>query len=138
MRDVIQAIKYWILYKLEIPAPEINHLDNEVQYLRNELTIAREEVSRLTNLMYSAAMVDKNSNGTNELEDENPEPIRGKYIPWPIRRAHLEKLDRQRAAELAREAQANKVKINTPKIEEAIQTLEEELGVNSNDAIRNG
>jgi hypothetical protein len=137
MREIIDALKYWMLYKLEVPAPEINRSDSEITYLRNELTIAREEISRLTNLIYNYQA--PTSIEVNKIDEEELEPIRGQYTPWHVTRRKLEAEDRIKAAQIRKEAEANtgiKVSpINIAKVAEAIEELENELGV-TNDASR--
>lgn len=136
MYEIIDAIKYWILHKFEIPEVKVEENRDEILYLRNELTIAREEISRLTNLMYNASVKPELS----DKVEEDPEPIRAQYIPWHLRREKLERDSRIKAESLRKEALVNKVQVNIIKPEpvKSVEDLENELEVKSNDAISRG
>ena len=134
MKELFEALKLRILYMFETPINDIG----EISYLRNELTIARDEISRLTNLIYNSAST--RVEFTETKEDEEPEPIRSTYIPWHLQRAKLEREDRIRGAQLKKEAEANKVSVNVikPSPVQTTEELENELEVKTDDAISRG
>jgi hypothetical protein len=132
MREILDAIKYWILYKLDIAETSINENRDEILYLREELKIAREEISRLTNLMYNAAVKPEIA----DIKEEEPEPIRGQYVPWHVRRAKLEREDKLKAEAIRKEAAAKIAPVKVQTTEELENELD--LGEESNDAISNG
>lgn len=135
MREIIEALKLRILYWLDISTVEPDWRLQEISYLRDELTRAREEISRITNLLYNAQF--KQNVAETEIKDEEIEPIRSGYTPWPIQRARLERADRIKAAELRKQAQAN---LAPPTPIKTTEELEEELlpEVKENDAISRG
>lgn len=131
MIEILEAIKLKILSWLELDEklPEENR--DEILYLRSELTIAREEISRLTNLMYNASI---KPNLVEDKIEEEFQPIRAKHNPWHVRRAQLEKDDRVKADQIRKEAEANKIIIK-PSPVKSVEELENELEVNENDAV---
>lgn len=116
MKEILEAIKDWILFKLEPKVCE--HcllLEDELKYERNE----KEYLQRV--LFTNARLVTPET--TEDTTESDYKPLRPKHVPWSVRRK-----EKEHQLKIARSKE--KVEVN-PKLEDAEALFEQELKANA-------
>lgn len=101
------------------------------------LQIQLEEAQRQNNKLLDRLLNKESNNSPAEIPqtEEELKPVRGQFVPWRVRQAHLEAEDRAKAEVLRKnrdEVEAAKKKVATAQpadIQASINKLEQELGI---------
>lgn len=102
MRDVLEQIKLWFIHLFDVHCSDCE-IDKEkkkacpnCEYLKQQLEFERAEKRKLLDYVLAEEKVVVQGDipaGFVEKKNE-PEVIRGKHIPWPVKRQMLEEEDR--------------------------------------------
>ena len=113
LRDIWEAIVNRILYWLRIPEEKVCQ---NCEYLKLIIEQNRLERVQLQELLRTPITK------LEEYENRTFEPIAPKYTPWNVKRAQLEKNDREEAARLRKESEN---KIQRDRLQGSTSTIEE-------------
>lgn len=119
MRDILEAVKYFLVRFFDSRFTAYEDRNREVEYLRTQLELRHHEIKLLTERINSQPV--QLVNEVREEDKELPKPIVPDNIPWPQRKAMLERNDRERFKQYQKEREAQ-----TKTTEE----LEKELQIN--------
>ncbi len=129
MKDIFNAIKDWIIRKLDKPAKSMSQVEM-ITYLQLELTKSNKRYDDL--ITYYLESTSTSHVANEEVKIEDLKPIGGYQKPWILRKQELERKDLEdfntRVKKANEERLANAIK-PTPEVAQNISDLEKELGV---------
>ena len=113
MREIIEAIKLWIIHLFDIHCSDCN--DNEedklicknCNYLISLLEQERHEREKLLGIILNGSIVSKfDEKLINEKEEKEEKISTSKFIPWHIRRGRMEEEDRKNVLKNSKDYEA--------------------------------
>lgn len=122
MKDILRAIKYWILRKLD-PNERVDC--ENCEYLKMQVSIEKQEKQQLLDQLFH-----KNEE-VNKQEIEYKPIHTTKHVPWRVKQRELEDNDRKRAADIKQNSSVMAkpdTGINGTDVQ-SIEELETEMGI---------